>query len=282
MGAVNATYTFTATDTVTSGKLNNIIDQTIMTDDAVFTGGTVEVAGGKLKVRSGSITSNELASSSVTGDAIANGAVTPTKLSTAGPSWDNAGGVFTLSQRAVELGNGITSNAASSIDFHSSFPIIDNDARIIRESGANGTFTISNIGTGSIIFSASGGVTFGSANMPNPVGVAPIYGARAWCVFDATKNTSGVVSNTPSARLLIAKGNVSSVVRNSLGNFTVNFEADKPMPGSYAVIGGSYDTSTIVNGFTYVTQSTSSFVISTENTSGGGQDFENNSLVVFG
>jgi hypothetical protein len=281
MGAVDTTYTFTATDTITSAKMNNIIDQTTMTSSAII-GTTLEIASGQLKVRAQGITSNEMGTSSVKTSAISDGAVIPAKLSDGGPSWDGAGGTLTLSSRAIELGDGITSNTASYIDFHSSFPIIDNDARIIRESGANGTFTISNIGTGSIIFSASGGVTFGSANMPNPVGVAPIYGARAWCVFDATKNTSGVVSNTPSARLLIAKGNVSSVVRNSLGNFTVNFEADKPMPGSYAVIGGSYDTSTIVNGFTYVTQSTSSFVISTENTSGGGQDFENNSLVVFG
>jgi hypothetical protein len=80
MGAVNTTYTFTATDTVTSGKLNNIIDQTIMTDDAVFTGGTVEVAGGKLKVRSGSITSNELADGSVVTAKIANEAVITEKI----------------------------------------------------------------------------------------------------------------------------------------------------------------------------------------------------------
>jgi len=80
MGAVNTTYTFTATDTVTSGKLNNIIDQTIMTDDAVFTGGTVEVAGGKLRVRSGSITSNEVGSGSVTTNAIVDLSVTTSKI----------------------------------------------------------------------------------------------------------------------------------------------------------------------------------------------------------
>jgi hypothetical protein len=190
MGAVDTTYTFTATDTITSAKMNNIIDQTTMTSSAII-GTTLDVASGQLKVRSQGITSNEMGTSSVTTDAIANGAVTPAKLSAGGPSWDGAGGTLTLSSRAIELGNGITSNTASYIDFHSSFPIIDNDARIIRESGTNGTLTISNIGTGAIVMSASSGVTFASANMPNPSGDAPLYSVRAF----AKVATNGAVAN---------------------------------------------------------------------------------------
>ena len=64
MGAVDTTYTFTATDTITSAKMNNIIDQTTMTSDAIV-GTTLEVASGKLKVRSAGITSNELAANVV-------------------------------------------------------------------------------------------------------------------------------------------------------------------------------------------------------------------------
>ena len=48
MGAVDTTYTFTATDTITSTKMNNIIDQTVMASDAII-GTTLEVASGKLK-----------------------------------------------------------------------------------------------------------------------------------------------------------------------------------------------------------------------------------------
>jgi len=69
MGAVNTTYTFTATDTITSTKMNNIIDQTTMTGDAVI-GTTLEVANGKLKIRSQGITSNEMGSASVIQSAI--------------------------------------------------------------------------------------------------------------------------------------------------------------------------------------------------------------------
>ena len=79
MGAVNTTYTFTATDTITSSKMNNIIDQTTMTADAVFTDGTIEVSSGKLRVAARKITSNELAVDSVTSTAIANNAVTQAK-----------------------------------------------------------------------------------------------------------------------------------------------------------------------------------------------------------
>jgi hypothetical protein len=45
-------------------------------------------------------------------------------------------------------------------------------------------------------------------------GSAPIFAARAWCVFD------GVLTGTNAPK---AGGNVSSVTRNSLGNYTINF-----------------------------------------------------------
>ena len=80
MGAVNTTYTFTATDTITSTKMNNIIDQTTITGDAIL-GTTLEVADGKLKIRSQGITSNELAENAVKTIAIENGAVTQAKAS---------------------------------------------------------------------------------------------------------------------------------------------------------------------------------------------------------
>ena len=74
MGAVDTTYTFTATDTITSTKMNNIIDQTTMTSDAII-GTTLEVASGKLKVRAQGITSNEMATGSVTSNAILDGTI---------------------------------------------------------------------------------------------------------------------------------------------------------------------------------------------------------------
>ena len=79
MGAVDTTYTFTATDTITSSKMNNIIDQTTITGDAIF-GTTLEVASGKLKIRSQGITSNELAANAVTSTQITDLNVTTIKI----------------------------------------------------------------------------------------------------------------------------------------------------------------------------------------------------------
>lgn len=45
-------------------------------------------------------------------------------------------------------------------------------------------------------------------------GSAPVFGARAWCVFNGT--TAG--TNAP-----LAGGNVDSVTRNGVGDYTINF-----------------------------------------------------------
>ena len=227
MGVVNTTYTFSGTDTITSSKLNNIIDDTTFTSDAIQ-GTTLQVVSpGKLAVSAGGITSNELATNSVTTNAIADGAVTPAKLSTSGPSWDSAGGTFLLSQRVLEVGYGITSNTDSVIDFHAVHPLTDYEARIIRSSGSNGTFSISNNGTGAITLSSSGGVTFGSANMPTPTGSAPIYGARAWAN----------IALTPT-RSVDSQGNVASAAKIDTTHTQVTFTTAMP-DNAYVVTGGA-------------------------------------------
>ena len=80
MGVVNTSYTFTATDTITSAKMNNIIDDTIMTSTAV-SGTTLQVTtSGQLAVNSQGITSNELASNAVITAKIADSSITQAKL----------------------------------------------------------------------------------------------------------------------------------------------------------------------------------------------------------
>lgn len=94
---------------------------------------------------------------------------------------------------------------------------------------------ISITGTGTITGISAGGLPddcittaeiAGSAVTPAKLsgaqtGSAPIYGVRAWCVFDGT--TTG--TNAPTAG-----GNISSVIRNSLGDYTVTFST--PMSNS--------------------------------------------------
>lgn len=81
MGVLDTSYTFSNTDTITSTKMNNIIDQSTFTSGAIF-GNTLELISGQLKVRALGITSAELGANSVTSTAIANNAVTSAKLAT--------------------------------------------------------------------------------------------------------------------------------------------------------------------------------------------------------
>lgn len=80
MGVVNTTYTFTGTDTITSSKLNNIIDDTTFTSDAISGSSLQIVSPGKLAVAAGGITANELATNSVTTAKITDSNVTTAKI----------------------------------------------------------------------------------------------------------------------------------------------------------------------------------------------------------
>lgn len=142
MGAVDTTYTFTATDTITSTKMNNIIDQTTMTSDAII-GTTLEVASGKLKVRAAGITSNELATGSVTSNAIADGAIVNADI--------NASAAIELSKLATgALPTAITIASANIVD---------------------GTIATADLADATITAPKLDGAQSGSA---------PVYGVRAW------------------------------------------------------------------------------------------------------
>jgi len=79
MGAIDTNYTFTATDVITSTKMNNILDQSTITATAII-GTTLAVATGKLSVAAGGVTSNELAANAVTTTAILDANVTTAKI----------------------------------------------------------------------------------------------------------------------------------------------------------------------------------------------------------
>jgi hypothetical protein len=85
MGAVNTTYTFTPTDTITSTKMNNIIDETVMTADAVLGGsggsGGLDISSGKLSISANAINSSRLAANSVTSTNIVDGTIVNADIS---------------------------------------------------------------------------------------------------------------------------------------------------------------------------------------------------------
>jgi len=79
-GVVETTNTFATNDVITSTAMNNIIDQTLFTSDAL-SGSTLALVAGKMKVATSGITSNEMGVNAVTTNAIADGAVTQAKAS---------------------------------------------------------------------------------------------------------------------------------------------------------------------------------------------------------
>lgn len=79
-GVVETTNTFATNQVITSTVMNNIIDQTLFTSDAL-SGSTLALVAGKIKVATSGITSNEMAVNAVTANAIADGAVTQAKTS---------------------------------------------------------------------------------------------------------------------------------------------------------------------------------------------------------
>ena len=215
MPVVDTVQTFNTGDTVTSTTLNNIMDQSIFVVGAVVSGSGLEItAGGQMttsNIPGANITSGTITGG--TGGKIASNTITVENLASPSFNWSSAS-----NSGSIELGTNITTNGSSFIDFHAVHPLTDREARVVRNSGANGTFSISNNGTGAIELSASGGVTFGTSNMPNPSGSAPIFGCRAWVNFNATSNadlggtyvrdSSTTVNITTTAHGLIAGNKV--------------------------------------------------------------------------
>lgn len=141
-GVIDTTHTFANNEVITSTLMNNIIDQTFFTSDALANS-TLALTANKIKVATSGITSNEMGVDSVTANAIANGVITNAKIS--------ATAAISLSKLANEaLPTGITVATANLVD--------------------------ANVTTAKI---ADAAVTAPKLNGAQ-TGTAPVYGVRAW------------------------------------------------------------------------------------------------------
>jgi hypothetical protein len=159
-GVVETTDTFTTNQVITSTLMNNIIDQTLFTSDAIVSGNTtLALVAGKLKV--GTITSNEMGANAVTLNAIADGTITNDKV--------NASAAIALSKLATgALPTAITIASANIVD---------------------GTIVTADIADAAITAPKLDGAQ---------TGTAPVFGVRAWVNFDGTTadNIGGTYSRT--------------------------------------------------------------------------------------
>jgi len=77
-----------------------------------------------------------------------------------------------------------------------------------------------------------------ATNLTTTTGVAPVYGVRAWVNFNGFNNTSNVVDAANTNRFIRGSGNVTNVIRNATGVYTMSFATSMPN-ANYAVIGSS-------------------------------------------
>jgi len=147
-GVVETTNTFATNDVITSTAMNNIIDQTLFTSDAL-SGGTLALVAGKMKVATSGITSTEMGDGAVTLNAIADGVITNAKI--------NASAAIDLSKLATgALPAAITIASANIVD---------------------GTIVAADIASAAITAPKLDGAQ---------TGTAPVFGVRAWVNFDGT------------------------------------------------------------------------------------------------
>jgi hypothetical protein len=206
-GVVETTHTFATNEVITSTLMNNIIDETLFTADAL-TGTTLALTSGKLKVATTGITSNEIAANAITTTAILDANVTPAKLS------NSDFGAFTVASGVATLDNNVVTTAK---------------------------IASANVTTGKI---ADANVTAAKLDGAQ-TGSAPIFGVRAWVVFDMTKNAAGAVDSGNTTRFIPAggSGNVTSVTKTDTGAFTVAFTTVLPS-ANYAYSGSGENDST--------------------------------------
>jgi hypothetical protein len=99
---------------------------------------------------------------------------------------------------------------------------LENDSSLaqgyIKVNGSTAaTITTSGI-TGNLTGNADTATKFSTTT-----GSAPAYACRAWVNFDGTRDTSGAVSTANTNRLIRSSGNVTSVLRNGTGDYTITF-----------------------------------------------------------
>jgi hypothetical protein len=132
----------------------------------------------------------------------------------------------------------------------------------------------------STVIDGSAGITTNAGGSVNPsTNIDGInYSCRAWVSFDATRDSSGATTAANTNRFIRASGNVTSVLKNGTGDYTITFTTALT-DANYAVNLTSRITSTgiapvVVNLLTTTTPTASLFRICTDRNGVGPVDPE--------
>ena len=139
----------------------------------------------------------------------------------------------------------------------------------------------------SVIIDGSAGVTTNAGGSVNPSTTIDgiNYSCRAWVNFDATRDSSGARTAANTNRFIRASGNVTSVLKNGTGDYTITFTTALT-DANYAVNLTSRITATaiapvVVNLLTSTTPTASLFRICTDRNGVGSVDVDYNFASVF-
>jgi hypothetical protein len=220
MATLNKGYTFTSGDVVTPTKLNNLVDAATVTNIQ-----TADIADSQIttaKIADANVTTAKIADSQITTAKIANNAVTNAKIR-------DSAALSVIGRSANSTGQVADIDAGT-------------DGHVLRRSGTTlgfGQIAEAGIANNAVATDQIANSAVTAAKLSGAqTGSAPIYGCRAWVNFDGTKDINGNTSTSNTDRLIRASGNVSSVKRNSLGDYTINFTTAMPN-ANYAVSGVS-------------------------------------------
>lgn len=309
-GVVETTHTFATNEVITSTLMNNIIDETLFTADAL-TGTTLALTSGKLKVATTGITSNEMAANAITTTAILDGVVTPAKLS------NSDFGVFTVASGVATLDNNVVTTSKILNANVTTAKILDANITAAKLDGAqtgsapiygvrawvnfNGTVP-DNIGgtysrtstTVTVTTTVAHGLAVGHKVYLDFTSGAAVDGAfivtaiTSTTVFTVTHGTSGSTSGSVDLlrRLIRASGNVANVSNLGIGQYAVNFTTALPN-ANYARSGfTNFDTSDvagIVSGnLTTETTAGSCDIFTASSASGNEKDFTVTNVIFVG
>jgi hypothetical protein len=225
-GTITATLSGNAsTATVASGVVDASISTAKIADSAVTSAKIADSAVTSAKIADSAVASAKIADSAVTSAKILDGTIVDADI--------NASAAIAGTKISPNFGsqNVVTTG---SVGIGTSSP-----STKLQVSGTVTATAFSGPLTGTASDVANGAVTAAKLN-GGQTGSAPIFGCRAWVNFDGTKNTSGTVIADNTNRFIRASGNVSSVLRNGAGDYTITFATALPIT-DYCVFGAGLE-----------------------------------------
>jgi hypothetical protein len=120
--------------------------------------------------------------------------------------------------------------------------LVGNGSNVATKVAVTGDVTISNagvtaIGSSKVVTAMVNNGAITAAKLDGAqTGSAPIYGCRAWVNFDAGKDSTGASNLSNTNRFIRASGNVSTVLKNGTGDYTISFTTAMPDAG-YVITG---------------------------------------------